>query len=214
MRRTYNVKLKPTTNSTDKPSKSTAPTTSGGVKVRQALAPASEKSNQAPKVSFAAKPTTETGTKSGKLPDPVPAKVVDASTDDESDVDKSNDTFTMFETMTETDTDMLHAFNQMATRQVENVQRAQGLDNPHLIPKPLSEKRKKTVARVANWDTKWVRPPTLCENWDAWESIDTKRVGVTEIANCLTTLYSSTRVLCPDSGATNIMGPHRDMFVD
>jgi hypothetical protein len=30
----------------------------------------------------------------------------------------------------------------------------------------------------------------------------------------MTTPYPSTRVLCPDSGATNIMGPHRDMFID
>jgi hypothetical protein len=186
------------------------------VKGRQAVAPAAEKaekSNPAPKVSFAAEPNTAPGTKSGKLPALVPAPVEDVSTDDESDVDESDDTFAMFETMTETDTDMLHALNQMATRQDESAQRAQGLDKPNLAPKPLSEKGKKTVARVTNRDTKWVRPPTLCENWDAWESIDAKRVGGTEIVN-MTTPYSSTRVLCPDSGATNIMGPHRDMFVD
>jgi hypothetical protein len=215
MRRKYNVKLKP--DSTDKPSTPTDPTTSGGVKGRQAVAPATEKaekSNPAPKVSFATEPNTAPGTKSGKLSALVPAPVEDVGTDDESDVDESDDTFAMFETMTETDTDMLHALNQMATRQVESAQRAQGLDQPNLVPKPLSEKGKKTVARVANRDTKWVRPPTLCENWDAWESIEAKRVGVTEIAN-MTTSYSSTPVLCPDSGATNIMGPHhRDMFVD
>jgi hypothetical protein len=138
----------------------------------------------------------------------MPRKLINISSDDE-----SNDTFAMFATMTETDTGMLNALNQMAHRQVESAQRAQGLDTSQPTSKPLSEKGKKTVARVVTRDAKWVRPPTLCENWGAWESIEAKRVGVNEIEN-MTTPYPSTRVLCPDSGATNIMGPHRDMFID
>jgi hypothetical protein len=131
MRRKYNIK----------PSTAAAPTTSGGVvKGRQAVAPASEKGNPPPKVSFAPDPTTAPETKSGKPP--APRKDVDTSSDDEPDGNESDDTFAMFATMTETDTDMLNALNQMAHRQVESAQRAQGLDTSQPIPKPLSEKGK------------------------------------------------------------------------
>jgi hypothetical protein len=206
----YNVNLK--SEAADQPSTGADPTTSGGmVKGRQAVAPTSKKGNPPPKVFFAPDPTTVPATKSGKPP--MPRKVVDTSSDDESDADESDNTFAMFATMTETDTDMLNALNQMAHRQVESAKRAQGLDTSQPTSKPLSKKGKKTVARVATRDAKWVRPPTLCENRDAWESIKAKRVGVNKIEN-MTTAYPSTRVLCPDSGATNIMGPHPEMFID
>jgi hypothetical protein len=103
----------------------------------------------------------------------------------------------------------------MAARKVEDGRRIATLDSG-LALKPLSTKGKKTVARVTTSDSQWFRKPeTMCESWDGWNETGTERVAVNEIANMYTS-YSEpdTRILCPDSGATNVMGSHRDMFVD
>jgi hypothetical protein len=66
---------------------------------------------------------------------------------------------------------------------------------------------------MAKSDRQWVKPDAtpICEKSAAW----TKRMIETdcEIANYLST-YSTPRMLCPDSGATSTMCPHRDMFID
>jgi hypothetical protein len=159
-----------------------------------------------------------TATNPGKPPTehtPACDKASVGSSSEESEVDESDDTFAMFDTFAETDTDVLAALNQMAARKVEDGRRAASLGSG-LAPKPLSTKGKKTVVRVTTSDSQWFRKPeTMYESWEGWNETGNETVGLNEIAN-MTTSYSEshTRVLCPDSGATNVMGPHRDRFLD
>jgi hypothetical protein len=161
-------------------------------------------------------PTTRPPTNPGKPPIESTSTCdqgSDGSSSDESEADESDDTFALFDTFA--DTDMLAALNQMAARNVEDGRRTATLDSK-LAPKALSTKGKKTVARGTTSDSQWFRKPeTLCESLKGWEATGTEGVAVNEIANLSTSyIEHDTRVLCPDSGATNVMGPHRDMFLD
>jgi hypothetical protein len=71
------------------------------------------------------------------------------------------------------------------------------------------------VARIGKTDTKWApakkKTQQLCEQENAWT---TKLLTTqSELANQLLS-YSQERILCPDSGATSIMSPYHDMFID
>jgi hypothetical protein len=220
MRRKYNVKLKTGSEGSDKSKSTPNSTASGGVTGRQVV---ETKSDTPPEKASVATVGSTTGkrlpsTNPGKPPaEPTSTRdeVSVGSSSDSSEADESDDTFTIFNTFAETDTDMLDALNQMAARNVEDGRRTATLDSG-LAPKPLSTKGKKTVARVTTSDSQWFhKPETMCESWEGWNSTGTDGVVVNEIAN-LSTSYSepATRVLCPDSGATNVMGPHLDMFID
>jgi hypothetical protein len=172
MRHKYNVKLKTGPEGGDKTKSapnSTASGGGGGVTGSQAVESKAEAPPEKASVATVGSTTGERlpPTNPGK-PSPKTTIIRDKgsvrSSLDESKADESDDTFAMFTTATETDTDILAALHQMAARKVEDGRRAATLDSG-LALKPLSTKGKGKVARVSSSDSQWFRKPeTMCES--------------------------------------------------
>jgi hypothetical protein len=143
--------------------------------------------------------------------------------DEESETDESDDAFSMFDTLTHDDDNLLAAVTKIAARKADDVTREQLLRSSNLEPislqdkvqppKPIPLKDKgKAYARMAKNDLKWLKDKVpMCEDWEQWheQQLDPND----ELANVLSP-YRRNRILCPDSGATSVMCPYSDMFRD
>jgi hypothetical protein len=119
MRRKYNVKLKGT-ESSNKPKPTPTPTASGGATGRQVVESKLEAPPEKASVATVGSTTRKRlpSTNPGKPPIELTKTCDDVSVGsslDESEADESDDTFAMFDTFAETDTDMLAALNQKKT---------------------------------------------------------------------------------------------------
>jgi hypothetical protein len=119
------------------------------------------------------------------------------------------DMFEQYESINTEDTDLVHAIPKVAARKAEDTQRGHDIDNySNLAPKPISEK---VVARMAKCDTKWLKDDTTVRETKRWDT--QVKEDLAKLAQS-SPVYSGPRTLCPDSGATSIMNPFRDMFIN
>jgi hypothetical protein len=135
--------------------------------------------------------------------------IVDESDEVQSLADESDDLFAMFETLATTDEDVFHSLAQVQARKTA----AQWTPEEHSRPIPISSRPGKNMARMAKTDLKWTKHDYSGGNGEKWDSNQTQIFD--ELAN-QASIYpnSSSRTLCPDSGATSTMCPHADMFID
>jgi hypothetical protein len=142
----------------------------------------------------------------------------------ESDADESDDVFTQFRY--DSDPELLSALSQAVARKTANKQRVRFMDAPPI--------KTKTVARIPTNKHQWVDPTaqtvTRTTKWADMESNDLAKLAHSSSfyharftpTSCHDPTSSSSRdtmtvyprTVCPDSGATSIMAPRRDMFVD
>jgi hypothetical protein len=128
----------------------------------------------------------------------------DDNTDSEADESDKAFTFLGYDS----DPELLSALTQAADRSTDDAQRMRFIDGKP--PKTT------TIAKVGKQESRWMKAaPT---GWSDAERNDLAKLGNTSpvYIACQTTSssasISSSRIVCPDSGATSIMGPHCNMF--
>jgi hypothetical protein len=143
--------------------------------------------------------------------------VVETIVEEEKDEELENiiDMFGQYKSMAKDDTDLADALAQVKAQNTVDEKRGMCLDEKvTLPPKPLHDK---VVARMAKCAAKWLRPeepawnittPKIKQKWDTG-----MRNDLAKLANA-SPVYPSNRTICPDSGATSIMNPYRDMYLD
>jgi hypothetical protein len=132
--------------------------------------------------------------------------------------DESNESFTFYGY--ESDPGLLSTMEQTNSRQAEDARRVQFMQNDS--PPATVARRTTTMAKIGKNGKKWVdqRSGTGKMKWNDREKDDWAKKA--NIAPCYPTRVQSSiacsstfdRTLCPDSGATSIMGPHRDMIIN
>jgi hypothetical protein len=134
--------------------------------------------------------------------------IVDESDEVQSLTDESDNSFAMFETLATTDKDVFHSLAQVQARKMA----AQQTPDEHSRSIPISSRPGKTMAKMVKTDLKWTKLDYSGGNGEKWDSNQSQIFD--ELAN-QASIYpnSSSRILCPDSGATSTMCPHADMFI-
>jgi hypothetical protein len=172
------------------------------------------------------KTTEESGTKPAPTPSvtfapsvkppgeqsPVANIVTTVDDDSESVADESDDAFNLYDTIATSDEDLVHSIAQIQARRTESQQNMLQAPSNTPTPIPISSRKDKTMAKMAKADLTWLRDEKGGTELH-WNS------DVTQALNILvnqSSIYdqSALRTLCPHSGATSNMCPHRDMFVD
>jgi hypothetical protein len=126
--------------------------------------------------------------------------------EDESETDESDEAFTYLGY--ESDPYLLSALLQAAARTAEDARRIRFLDSPAPT----------TVAKIGKKESRWVNAGTTLlavgnDKLDNHSSVYHARKAAPSTSTN-TTRTSYPRTVCPDFGATSIMGPHHDMFID
>jgi hypothetical protein len=128
---------------------------------------------------------------------------------DTSVADESNNTFTFL--AYGSDPDLLSAITQVAARKTADEARVRFIDEDQT---PTSTR---TMAKMGKEECKWVdsrNTVRMMEGTGTTKLANTSPIYHARKSHSLPTYDQPQRMVCPDSGATSIMAPYRDMFTD
>jgi hypothetical protein len=129
------------------------------------------------------------------------------ASDGESEADESDDSFNFFSCNSHPDPDVIHAMALKASRHRTTTKGPPKITSfsPDTKLPPSSQ----IAARIGKTETRYVELTASPQRWNTHVTRD-----LAKLANTLPTYSSGPSTLCPDSGATSIMAPHRDMFIN